>query len=82
MKVRPALVSNNADAVIALAEGGFGIGMSLSYQVERQLARRKLRLVLEDFEPEPLPVSALYPHGRLLPAKVREFVALARARLL
>ena len=82
VKVRPTLVSNNADAVIALAEGGFGIGMSLSYQVERQLARRKLRLVLEDFEPEPLPVSALYPHGRLLPAKVREFVALARGRLL
>jgi DNA-binding transcriptional LysR family regulator len=80
--VRPALVSNNADAVIALAEGGLGIGMSLSYQVERQLARRRLRLVLEDFEPEPLPVSALYPHGRLLPAKVREFVSLARARLL
>ena len=82
VKVRPSVVSNNADAVIALTEGGLGIGMALSYQVERQLARRKLRLVLEGFEPEPLPVSALYPHGRLLPAKVREFVSLARARLL
>ena len=81
-KVRPALVSNNADAVIAFAEGGLGIGMALSYQIERQLAQRKLRLVLEDFEPEPLPVSALYPHGRLLPAKVREFVSLAQAGLI
>jgi DNA-binding transcriptional LysR family regulator len=82
VKVRPALVSNNADAVIALAQDGLGIGVALSYQVERQLAQRKLRLVLEAFEPEPLPVSALYAHGRLLPAKVSEFVSLVQSRLL
>jgi Rne/Rng family ribonuclease len=50
----------------------------IRYQVERQLARRKLELVLEDCAPPPVPVSALYPHGRLTAAKVREFLALLR----
>jgi DNA-binding transcriptional LysR family regulator len=78
VKPRAAFVSNSADAVIALAEAGEGIGIAFSYQVERQLARRKLELVLEDFAPPPVPVSALYPHGRLTAAKVREFLALLR----
>ncbi|HEX7250223.1 MAG TPA: LysR family transcriptional regulator [Burkholderiales bacterium] len=81
LKVRPAFVSNNAEAVIGMAEAGAGIGVALSYQVEAQLARGKLKRVLEDFEPAPLPVSALHPHGRLVAAKVREFVALAAALL-
>jgi DNA-binding transcriptional LysR family regulator len=81
VKVRPRFVSNSGDAVIAMAESGQGVGMALSYQIEAQLARRRLATVLVDFAPAPLPVSALYPHGRLTAAKVREFIALAAARL-
>ncbi len=81
VKLRPRFVSNSGDAVIAMAEGGQGIGIALSYQIERQLAQRKLVPVLESFAPEPLPVSAVYPHGRLTAAKVREFIALAAAHL-
>lgn len=81
VKLRPAFVANNADAVIGMAEAGAGVGCALSYQVEPQLARRRLRLLLEDFAPPALPVSALYPHGRLTAAKVREFLALAAAAL-
>lgn len=81
VKVRPAFVSNSADAVIGMAEAGAGIGVALSYQIERQLARRTLRLVLDEYAPAPVPVSALYPHGRLTAAKVREFLALAAAAL-
>jgi DNA-binding transcriptional LysR family regulator len=81
LKVRPAFVSNSADAVIGMAEAGAGIGVAFSYQIERQLARRSLALVLEEFAPPPVPVSALYPHGRLTAARVREFLALAAASL-
>ena len=81
VKLRPAFVSNNADAVIGMAEAGAGIGVALSYQVERPLAQRKLALVLEEFAPAPIPVSVLYPHGRLTAARVREFLALAAASL-
>jgi DNA-binding transcriptional LysR family regulator len=81
VKLRPRFVSNSGDAVIAMAESGQGIGIALSYQIEAQLARRRLVAVLEEFAPEPLPVSAVFPHGRLTAAKVREFIALAAARL-
>lgn len=81
VKLRPAFVANNADAVIGMAQAGAGIGCALSYQVEAKLAQRRLRLLLEDFAPPAVPVSALYPHGLLTPAKVREFLALAAAAL-
>ena len=81
VKLRPRFLSNSGDAVIAMAESGQGIGVALSYQIERQRARRRLAAVLEDFAPEPLPVSAVYPHGRLTAAKVREFISLAAAHL-
>lgn len=81
VKLRPAFVSNSADAVIGMAEAGAGVGVALSYQVERQLAQRKLRLVLDEFSPPAVPVSAVYPHGRLTAAKVREFLSLAAEAL-
>lgn len=81
VKVRPAFVSNSADAVIAMAEAGAGIGVALSYQIERQLAQRKLKLVLDEFAPPAVPVSAVYPHGRLTAAKVREFLSLCAEAL-
>jgi DNA-binding transcriptional LysR family regulator len=37
--------------------------------------------VLEKFEPEPLPVSLVYPHARLLSARVRAFVDWTSAQL-
>jgi DNA-binding transcriptional LysR family regulator len=81
VKLRPAFVSNSPDAVIGMAEAGAGIGLALSYQVARSLARRALAPVLEEFAPPAMPVSALYPHGRLTAAKVREFLALAAGAL-
>jgi DNA-binding transcriptional LysR family regulator len=81
VKVRPAFVANNADAVIGMARAGAGIGAAFSYQVEPLVAQRRLRLVLETFALPSVPVSALYPHGRLTAAKVREFLALAAQRL-
>jgi DNA-binding transcriptional LysR family regulator len=44
------------EAAIASAVEGRGVTCVLSYQIERELKRGRLRLILEEFEPEPLPV--------------------------
>jgi len=67
-------------AVQACAEGA-GFGMFFSYQVEPLVAQKKLRIVLEDFELPPRPISIVYPHARLLPARTRAFIDFARAEL-
>lgn len=65
---------NQVDAAIEACLNGLGLGMFLSYQVAPYRASRKLRYVLEDFEPPPLPVQLVYPHSRLLSTTVRAFV--------
>jgi DNA-binding transcriptional LysR family regulator len=40
-----------------------------------------LEIVLEAFEPTPLPVNIVYPEQRLLPLKVRAFLDWATPRL-
>lgn len=67
-------------AVQACAEGA-GFGMFFSYQVEPLLERKQLRVVLEDFELPPRPISMVYPHARLLPARTRAFIEFARQEL-
>ncbi len=51
-----------------------GLGIFLSYQVQDEIESGKLQIVLEDFEPSPLPVSVVYPHTKLMSTRVRVFV--------
>lgn len=66
--------------VQACAEGA-GMGMFFSYQVAQLLQEKKLRVVLEDFELPPRPISIVYPHARLLPARTRAFIEFARQEI-
>jgi DNA-binding transcriptional LysR family regulator len=50
--------------------------MVLGYQVEQPLAEGRLVRVLTEFEPAPAPVHALYSSARLVPAKLKAFLAL------
>jgi DNA-binding transcriptional LysR family regulator len=72
----PRFVTNSADAAIAHAVGGGGLTMVLAYQVAEAVRAGKLRLVLADFEPPPLPIQIVYPTARLLSANVRAFIDL------
>jgi DNA-binding transcriptional LysR family regulator len=45
------------------------------------LRERRLRAVLVDFEPPRQPVSIVYPHARLLPARTRAFIEAAKREL-
>ena len=65
-------------AVQACATGA-GFGMFFSYQVAPLVAQKQLRIVLERFELPPRPISIVYPHARLLPARTRAFIDFLRA---
>jgi len=65
--------NQTAPAVAACAEGA-GFGNFLSYQVAPLVASRQLRIVLETFEQPAWPLSLIYPHARLLPARTRAFI--------
>jgi DNA-binding transcriptional LysR family regulator len=79
--VRTRLVVSTAEAAIDAAADGLGLTRVLSYQAKAPLEDGRLRRVLAAFEPPPVPVSIVYPEGRLLPAKVRAFVDHAAPRL-
>jgi DNA-binding transcriptional LysR family regulator len=72
----PRYVTNSTDAAIAHAELGGGLTMVLGYQVADAVRAGRLRIVLADYEPPPLPIHVVYPTTRLLSAKVRAFVEL------
>lgn len=66
---------------IAACRDGLGFGSFLSYQVAPDVADGALEIVLADFEPPPLPISVIYPHARLLPARTRLFINTMREAL-
>ncbi|MDH4011630.1 MAG: hypothetical protein OEU55_12990, partial [Desulfobacterales bacterium] len=49
----------------------------LSYQAQGALKDGSLRRVLEEYEPEPIPVSLVHREDRLPQAKVQSFSELA-----
>jgi len=73
---QPRYVTNSADAAIGHAVLGGGLTMALSYQVADAVRAKRLRIVLAEFEPPPLPIQVVYPTTRLLSAKVRAFIEL------
>jgi DNA-binding transcriptional LysR family regulator len=75
--VMPRLIVNTAEAAIDAAKAGVGIARLLSYQAEKSLKDGTLRLILENFEPEPIPVHLIHREDRLPQAKVQSFKALA-----
>src|SRR5512134_827474 len=75
------LSGNQAEPLVDACVDGLGIGNFLSYQVAPHVAAGRLRLLLEDWCPPPVPVSVVYPHAKLLPARTRLFVDWLRERL-
>lgn len=65
---------NHVAPAIEACAAGTGFGMFFSYQVLPHVAQGRLVIVLEEFETPPRPVSVIYPHARLLPARTRAFI--------
>jgi DNA-binding transcriptional LysR family regulator len=79
--IHPRLIVSTAEAAIDAAIAGVGITCVLSYQIESALRAGTLRLLLESFEPRPLPVSFLYSNQGRLPLKLRALLDFAAPRL-
>lgn len=79
--VTPRLAVSTSDAAIDAAILGLGLTRVLSYQIAAALEAGQLVKVLEDFEPEPFPVSLVYPAQGLLPIKLRAFLDFAAPRI-
>jgi DNA-binding transcriptional LysR family regulator len=81
--VRPncRLKINTAEAAIDAAIASVGVTNVLSYQVARAVAAGKLRLILEDYEPDPIPVHLVHAGQAILPVKLRRFTEFAASRL-
>jgi DNA-binding transcriptional LysR family regulator len=75
------LVVNTAEAAIDAAIAGVGVTRVLSYQIANAVQADALAVVLEEFEPEPSPVSLVHTGQRLLPLKLRAFLDFAAPRL-
>ena len=73
--------TTTSDSAIAAAVTGLGIARLMSYQVAAHVRSGALQLVLEAFEPAPLPVHVVHHEGRRAKQKVRAFVDLAVERL-
>jgi len=74
--------TNSPDAAIAHALKAGGITVALGYQVADHVAAGRLVPLLEDLEPEPVPIQLVYPPARQPSAGLRELFALIDANRL
>lgn len=79
--VHSRLAINTAEAAIAAAKLGVGLINVLAYQVADALTEGALRVVLEEFEPPPLPINLLHGGQAPIPLKLRAFLDFAIPRL-
>ncbi|MGF6976515.1 DNA-binding transcriptional LysR family regulator [Paraburkholderia sp. JPY465] len=72
--VLPSAVSvSGAELYAGAAIAGLGIVQVPRYRVDDELAAGRLRIILADYPPPPMPVSVLYPQNRQLSSRVRVF---------
>lgn len=74
VKVSGRLQANNGDALRNAAVAGHGIVRSPSFIAGPDIAAGRLVPLLEDYEPAPLNIYAVYPAQRYLTPKVRAFI--------
>jgi DNA-binding transcriptional LysR family regulator len=74
VRVKGCVRSDNADVVLQAALAGGGLVLAPTWQVRPHVGTGGLVPVLRGFEQPAAPIHAVYPHARLLSAKVRSFV--------
>ena len=83
VSVRPnsRLFVNASEVTIQAAINGAGVTRSLSYMVASEVKAGRLKIILSEFEPEPIPIHVIHREGRHAAARVRAFVDFVVARL-
>ena len=70
---RGRLVSNSCEALVTAAAAGLGLVQTPTFFAREALALELVEPVLDAFQPEPYPVSLVYPPSRRPSAAVRAF---------
>lgn len=81
VRVRARMIVSSAEAAVDAAVCGVGLARVLSYQASAAVKAGQLKVVLQKFEPAPLPVSLVYVRERRASGKLRAFVEYAAPRL-
>lgn len=80
LRLKSRVSVTGADLYTGAAISGLGLVQVPRYRIETELSEGRLRIVLPDIPPPPMPVSVLYPHSRQLSARVRAFSQWLAAR--
>ncbi len=75
------LCVNTSEAAVLAAIEGAGLARVMSYKMDTAKRAGKLGIVLEEFEPEPLPVHIIYAPRNPVPLKLRAFLNWMTPRL-
>jgi len=73
LSVQGRMDADDGDVLTDWARAGHGIAMPALFEVADDLRAGRLVRVLPEFPPEPTSLSVVYPHKRLLPARVKLF---------
>ncbi|WP_428662051.1 LysR family transcriptional regulator [Reyranella sp.] len=79
--IRSRLCVNTSEAAVLAAIEGAGLARVMSYKMDAAKRAEKLAVVLEEFEPEPLPVHIIYAPRKPVPIKLRAFLNWMTPRL-
>lgn len=79
--IRSRLAITTPEAAVDAALHGVGFARVLHYQAAEALKQGKLGIVLDAFEPQPVPVHLVHASRGLMPLKMRRFLDFAAPRL-
>ena len=79
--IQSRLCVNTSEAAVIAAIAGAGLTRVMSYKMDAAKRAGTLELVLEAFEPEPLPVYIVYSPRKPVPLKLRAFLDWMTPRL-
>ncbi|MEO8466410.1 MAG: LysR family transcriptional regulator [Gammaproteobacteria bacterium] len=79
--ILPRLTVTTAEAAVQAATRAVGVARLLHYQAVEAVERGELKILLETYEPEPVPVHLVHASRGQMPAKMRHFIDFAAPRL-
>lgn len=68
------LAVNNGEILMAAAIAGEGFILLPTFIIGDAVKQGRLQIILQEFEPDPMGLYAVYPHRKLLPPKLRAFI--------
>jgi DNA-binding transcriptional LysR family regulator len=79
--IRSRFLTTTAEASIDASRLGVGVTRVLSYQVAEAVRAGEMKIVLQEYEPTPIPVSLVHAGGGLIALKLRAFLDYVAPRL-